>query len=122
MAKKVSASLPRLLLLVLLAGRVASFGAASRPNILFILADQWRFEACGYAGNADVKTPNLDRLAGEGVSFVNAVSGLPVCSPMRASLLTGQRPLTHGVFLNDVPCSDMSACPETLASTRLPAI
>jgi arylsulfatase A-like enzyme len=73
------------------------------PNILFILADQWRFEAFGYAGNADVKTPNLDRLAKEGVSFVNAVSGLPVCSPMRASFLTGQRPLTHGVFLNDVP-------------------
>jgi len=77
--------------------------AKSHSNILFIIADQWRFEACGYAGNADVKTPNLDRLATEGVSFVNAVSGLAVCSPMRASFLTGQRPLTHGVFLNDVP-------------------
>lgn len=74
-----------------------------KPNILFIIADQWRFDAFGYAGNSDVKTPNLDRLARDGVNFVHAVSGLPVCSPMRASFLTGQRPLTHGVFLNDVP-------------------
>ena len=73
------------------------------PNILFVLADQWRAEAFGYAGNPDVKTPNLDRLQREGIHFANAVSGMPVCCPMRASFLTGQRPLTHGVFLNDVP-------------------
>ncbi len=73
------------------------------PNIVFVLADQWRAEAFGYAGNPDIKTPNLDRLQREGVRFVNAVSAMPVCSPMRASLLTGQRPLTHGVFVNDVP-------------------
>src|SRR5882672_1672426 len=73
------------------------------PNILVIIADQWRFEAFGYAGNPDVRTPNIDRLANESVQFANAVSGCPVCSPMRASFLTGQRPLTHGVFLNDVP-------------------
>jgi arylsulfatase A-like enzyme len=78
--------------------------AATRPpNILFVLADQWRAEAFGYAGNPDIKTPNLDSLQREGVRFVNAVSGMPVCSPMRASFLTGQRPLTHGIFLNDVP-------------------
>ena len=73
------------------------------PNIVFVLADQWRAPAFGYAGDPNVKTPNLDRLAREGIRFVNAVSAMPVCSPMRASLLTGQRPLTHGVFLNDVP-------------------
>ena len=78
-------------------------GGKRPPNIVFVLADQWRSEACGYAGNPDIKTPNLDRLQREGVRFVNAVSAMPVCSPMRASLLTGQRPLTHGVFLNDVP-------------------
>ncbi len=77
--------------------------AAVRPNVLVILADQWRFEAFGHAGNPDVKTPNLDQLAAQSVRLVNCVSGLPVCSPMRASFLTGQRPLTHGVFLNDVP-------------------
>jgi arylsulfatase A-like enzyme len=78
-------------------------GGTRPPNILFVLADQWRAEALGCAGNPDVKTPNLDRLQREGIRFVNAVSAMPVCSPTRASILTGQRPLTHGIFLNDVP-------------------
>jgi arylsulfatase A-like enzyme len=76
-----------------------------RPNVVLLLADQWRAEALGCAGNPDVKTPELDRLQREAVYFVNAVSSVPVCSPARASLLTGQRALTHGVFLNDVPLS-----------------
>lgn len=76
--------------------------SSAKPNVIVVLADQWRYEAFGYAGNTDVKTPNIDRLHSESVHFVNAVSGMPVCSPMRASFLTGQRPLTHGVFLNDV--------------------
>lgn len=74
-----------------------------RPNVVFLLADQWRAEAFGHAGNPDVQTPHLDRLAREGLRCVNAIAGLPVCCPARASLLTGQRPLTHGVFMNDVP-------------------
>jgi arylsulfatase A-like enzyme len=81
----------------------ARHGRMPQPNILLVLADQWRAEAFGYAGNRHIKTPNLDQLQREGIQFINAVSGMPVCSPMRASLLTGQRPLTHGVFLNDVP-------------------
>jgi len=76
--------------------------ALRKPNLVFIFADQWRAQATGYAGNTDVKTPNLDKLAAESVSFSNAVSGCPVCSPYRASLMTGRYPLTHGVFLNDV--------------------
>ncbi|MUH36458.1 DUF229 domain-containing protein [Zobellia amurskyensis] len=74
----------------------------SRPNVLVILTDQWRAQATGYAGDPNVNTPNLDELAATSVNFKNAVSGMPVCSPFRASLLTGQRPLTHGVFMNDV--------------------
>ena len=81
----------------------ASEKRPQRPNVLVLIADQWRFEAFGHAGNPDVQTPHLDSLAARSVRFVNAVSGVPVCSPMRASFLTGQRPLTHGVFLNDVP-------------------
>jgi len=79
-------------------------GVASRKksNLVFVFADQWRAKATGYAGNKDVRTPNLDRLAHESIDLVNAVSCCPVCSPYRASLLTGQYPLTHGVFLNDV--------------------
>ncbi|MHC4521348.1 MAG: sulfatase family protein [Planctomycetota bacterium] len=72
-----------------------------RPNLLFIFADQWRAQATGYAGHPDVKTPHLDKLAAESVNFRTAVSGCPVCCPFRASLVTGQYPLTHGVFLND---------------------
>jgi len=73
-----------------------------RPNVIFVFGDQWRQQATGYAGNPNVKTPNLDALARESVNFTHAVAGCPVCSPYRASLLTGQRPLTHGVFVNDV--------------------
>ena len=73
-----------------------------QPNVVFLFADQWRQQATGYAGDPNVKTPNLDALALESVNFTHALSGRPVCSPYRASLLTGQRPLTHGVFVNDV--------------------
>src|SRR5437588_1213459 len=75
---------------------------ARRPNVLFLLADEWRAQSTGYNGDVNVRTPVLDRLASESVSFQNAVSGTPVCCPYRASLLTGQYPLTHGVFINDV--------------------
>lgn len=73
-----------------------------QPNVIFVFGDQWRAQATGYAGNPQVQTPNLDNLASESVNFVNAMAGCPVCSPYRASLLTGQHPLTHGVFVNDV--------------------
>lgn len=75
---------------------------APKPNVVFVFADQWRAQAAGHAGDANIRTPNLDRLAGESVNFTNAVSCCPVCSPYRASLITGCYPLTHGVFLNDV--------------------
>ena len=80
-----------------------SSARATRPNILFIVADQWRAQAFGFAGDPNVKTPHFDRFERESVNFTQAVSGTPVCTPARASLLTGQRPLTHGLFLNDVP-------------------
>ncbi|HXJ73813.1 MAG TPA: sulfatase-like hydrolase/transferase, partial [Candidatus Dormibacteraeota bacterium] len=94
----------RLPLALILAGQ-ASAADAARPNILFVIADQWRAQAFGFAGDPNVKTPNFDRFERQSVNFLQAVSGTPVCSPTRASLLTGQRPLTHGVFLNDVPLS-----------------
>lgn len=76
---------------------------AHRPNLVFVFADQWRAQATGYAGDPNARTPHLDALAQESINFRTAVSGCPVCCPYRASLLTGQHPLTHGVFLNDVP-------------------
>jgi arylsulfatase A-like enzyme len=75
---------------------------ARRPNVLFLLADEWRAQSTGYSGDRNVSTPVLDRLESESVNFENAVSGCAVCCPYRASLLTGQYPLTHGVFINDV--------------------
>ncbi len=77
----------------------------SKPNVVFLLTDQWRLQALGYAGNAQVQTPNIDRLAAESVNFKHAISGYSVCCPWRASFLTGQYPLTHGVIVNDVPIS-----------------
>ena len=78
------------------------------PNILFIFADQWRAQAAGYAGDPNLqgKTPHLDSLATAGINFTHAVSGMPVCTPYRASLMTGQYPLTHGLFLNDLQLPD----------------
>lgn len=74
-----------------------------KPNVVFVFADQWRAQDVGYNGNTVVHTPAIDKLAEESVVFTNAVSGCPVCCPYRASLLTGQYPLTHGVFYNDKP-------------------
>lgn len=76
------------------------------PNIVYVFSDQHRAEATGYAGNPDVLTPHLDKLAKESVSFARAVAGIPVCCPSRACLMTGQYPLTHGIFVNDVPLGD----------------
>lgn len=76
----------------------------AEPNLIFVLADQWRAQAAGYSGDPNLtgRTPHLDRLASESVNFANAVSSCPVCTPYRASLITGQNVLTHGLFLNDL--------------------
>jgi arylsulfatase A-like enzyme/creatinine amidohydrolase/Fe(II)-dependent formamide hydrolase-like protein len=76
-------------------------GSTRRPNIVFLLADQWRAKATGYAGDMNVKTPQLDRLARESICFRNAVSVCPVCTPYRAALMTGRYPTSTGMFLND---------------------
>jgi arylsulfatase A-like enzyme len=73
-----------------------------KPNIVFVFADQWRAQAMGYAGNPDVQTPNLDKLATEGVNFTHALATMPVCTPYRAMLLTGQYALKTCMFMNDV--------------------
>lgn len=75
---------------------------SDRPNVLFILVDEWRAQATGFAGDPNVQTPNLDQLASESVNCDQAVSGSPVCCPYRGSLITGQYPLRHGVIINDV--------------------
>ena len=71
-----------------------------QKNLLFIFADQWRRSAVGQANDDPVVTPNFDAFAQEGVYCTNAISSCPLCSPHRASLLTGKHPLSTGVFTN----------------------
>lgn len=75
--------------------------SSTRPNLLFVLVDQMRYAAMGCAGNEQIRTRNLDRLASEGVLFDNAVSNIPVCTPARACLLTGRYPLAHTTLTNN---------------------
>ena len=107
--------LRRVLLPCLLCLPWFAHAADQPPNILFVIADQWRAQALGYAGDPNVQTPHLDRFERQAVHFTQAVAGMPVCSPTRASLLTGQRPQTHGVFINDVPlATDAVTLPKVL--------
>ena len=90
---------------------IASFGAGcqreaaapaavKRPNVLFILLDDLRWDTVGYAGHPNLKTPNIDRIANEGVNFRNAFATTSLCSPSRASLLSGLYAHRHGVTNN----------------------
>ena len=69
---------------------------ANRPNILLLMADQFRWDCLGIAGHPDVKTPNLDSLAARGLRFSNAVSACPTCIPARAAALTGMSQEKNG--------------------------
>lgn len=77
-----------------------------RPNILFITADQWRGAATGYAGHPLVRTPNLDRLAAEGVAFLSHYANAAPCSPARACLYTGLYQMNNRVCRNGSPLDD----------------
>ena len=68
-----------------------------RPNVLFILTDDQGYWAMGCAGNEEIRTPNLDRLAASGLRFTSFFCTSPVCSPARASILTGRIPSQHGI-------------------------
>lgn len=71
-----------------------------RPNLLYVFPDEWRQQAFGFMRSDPVLTPNLDAFAAESVVFTNAVSNIPICSPHRAMLLTGQYPASNGVPTN----------------------
>jgi N-acetylglucosamine-6-sulfatase len=90
------------LICVLLVGAVVGAArgqpnVAPRPNIIFILMDDLRWDELGCAGHPFVRTPHIDRIAREGVRFRNAFATTPLCSPSRASILTGLYPHTHGI-------------------------
>jgi N-acetylglucosamine-6-sulfatase len=91
--------------------RASGSASDSRPNIVFILVDDLRWDEIGCAGHPYIKTPNIDRIAREGAMFRNAFMTTPLCSPSRASFLTGQYAHTHGITDN----VDRSAASHMLA-------
>jgi arylsulfatase A-like enzyme len=80
-----------------LAGGLLSAAPRPKTNFVFILADDLGARDIGCYGNPNVSTPNLDRLAAQGAKFTNAYAACPVCSPTRASILTGRYPVRTGV-------------------------
>ncbi len=78
----------------------AVHAAQARPNIIFVLVDDLRWDEIGCAGHPFVITPNIDRIAKEGALFRNAFMTTPLCSPSRASFLTGQYAHQHGIIDN----------------------
>jgi arylsulfatase len=77
------------------------------PNIMLIMTDQQRFDTLGCTGMRAIETPNLDRLAREGVAFDRCYVNAPCCTPARASLMTGKYPQDHGALtLRDVLATD----------------
>ncbi len=85
-------SLPLMALLATLSTSLA----ADHPNVVFILADDLGRADCGFMGGTEIKTPNIDRLAAQGVRL-DAHYAQPVCSPTRAALMTGRYPMRHGL-------------------------
>jgi arylsulfatase A-like enzyme len=85
-----------------LACRKASDTARRPPNLVYLFADQLRAQSVGFGGDAKALTPNLDRLASQGVTFSNAVSTMPLCAPHRASLFTGKYPSSTGMVINEL--------------------
>ena len=71
-----------------------------RPNVVLIMTDQHRGDCLGIDGHPVLQTPHLDHLAASGVRFSRAYSACPVCVPARRTLMTGQRPATHGLVMN----------------------
>ena len=90
----------RQFLLSATAAAVAS-AQTKRPNFVFVLVDDLRFDATGYLNHPMVKTPEIDRIAREGMIFKNMYVTIPLCSPSRGCYLTGRYAHAHGVFRND---------------------
>ena len=85
---------------------------AKRYNVLFVLADQWRFCTLGHGANHDpvVKTPNLDKLAKAGVHWSKYYAAHPVCTPNRSAIVTGRWPWQTGMNKNDLMLPPSETC------------
>jgi len=108
--------------LCLVSAGVAAQGTESvdgRPNILVILVDDLGYADLGSYGHPTIRTPNLDRLAREGVRFTDFYSAAPVCSPARAAFLTGRIPVRTGIYDWIPPGSDMHLSAEETTVAEL---
>ncbi len=83
---------------------------AKGPNVLFIFDDQLRAQALSYNGETNITTPNIDRLARQGIVFTNAISTCPLCTPYRGMLQTGRYPTHTGLVLNWVDINPKERC------------
>ena len=73
--------------------------AQTRPNIIYIMADDMGYADLSCYGRKDYQTPNLDKLASQGLKFINAYAGAPLCTPTRTSFMTGRYPARTPVGL-----------------------
>ncbi|MBL7645902.1 MAG: sulfatase [Candidatus Hydrogenedentes bacterium] len=80
-----------------------------RPNVVFVFADEHRYQSMGHTEMPAMKTPTMDRMAAEGFSFSQCVSNYPVCSPYRAIVMTGRWPYQSGIIDNSIPLAPESA-------------
>lgn len=80
------------------------------PNLLYVFADQLRYQSVSYAGDPKAITPNLDRFATQSMNFRNTVASAPVCTAYRASLLTGKYTTSHGMVINELRMNPHQRC------------
>ena len=82
-------------------------GSGKRPNVLFFFDDQLRADVCGVYGGRNIATPNIDRLASQGVTFSNSISSCPLCTPYRGMVMTGRYPTHSGIIMNFVEANQI---------------
>ena len=85
---------------IIFAPLICEADPSKKPDIIFILVDDLRWDELGCMGHPFAQTPNIDRIAHEGMRFRNAFTSAPLCSPSRACLLTGQHVSHHGILDN----------------------
>ena len=100
MSRRIGLAVAAALSLAAGTGQGVTAEVAGRPNIVFILVDDLRWDELGCAGHPFARTPHIDRIAAEGALFRNAFAVTPLCSPSRASILTGRYPHAHGITDN----------------------
>lgn len=81
-----------------------------KPNLIYVFADQLRYQSVGYTGDCRAQTPNIDALRAESADLCNAVSGHPVCAPYRASLFTGKYTTSTGMVINEIRLNPNHRC------------